>query len=116
MENIDHIKPGRSEEDILHEVLLKLGLDLFAPVDTRKIVDKSVRSIGAGTLITCLDERIVPKEAGSLAHGIAEWPDELAPAGDSTVVFRDSAFADDVAKTNVAAILEQRRLENVRSL
>ena len=51
MENIDHIKPGRSEEDILHEVLLKLGLDLFAPVDTRKIVDKSVRSIGAGTLI-----------------------------------------------------------------
>ena len=36
--------------------------------------------------------------------------------GDSTVVFRDSAFEDDVAKTNLAAILEQRGLENVRSL
>ena len=47
---------------------------------------------------------------------MAEAPDELAPAGDSTVVFRDSAFADDVAKTNLAAILEQRGLENVRSL
>ena len=28
LENIEHIKPGRSEEDILYEVLLKLGLDL----------------------------------------------------------------------------------------
>ena len=32
------------------------------------------------------------------------------------VVFRDSAFADDVAKTNVSAILEQHGIENVRSL
>ena len=116
LENIDHIKPGRSEDDILYEVLLKLGLDLCVPIETRSIVGKSVRSIGAGTLITCLDERIVQKEVESLAHGIAEWHDELAPAGDSTVVFRDSAFEDDVTKTNLAAILEQHGLGNVRSL
>ena len=47
---------------------------------------------------------------------IVSWHKELAPAGDSTVVFRDSAFADDVAKTNMAAILAQNGLENVRSL
>ena len=116
LENIDHIKPGRSEEDILYEVLLKLGLDLCVPTETRNIVDKSVRSIGGGTLIICLDERIAQKEVEPLAHGIAEWHDELAPAGDSTVVFRDSAFADDVAKTNLVAILEQRGFGNVRSL
>ena len=116
MENIDHIKPDRSEEDILYEILLKLGLDLCVPIETRNIVGKSIRSIGAGTLITCLDERIFQKEVESLAHGIAEWHDEIAPAGDSTVVFRDSAFEDDVAKTNLAAILEQRGLGNVRSL
>ena len=34
----------------------------------------------------------------------------------TTCVFRDSAFADDVAKTNLAAILNQRALANVRSL
>ena len=33
-----------------------------------------------------------------------------------TVVFRDSAFENDVAKTNLAAILEQRGLGNIRSL
>lgn len=31
-------------------------------------------------------------------------------------LLRDSAFADDVAKTNLTAILQQHGLENVRSL
>ena len=115
--SIDHIKPDRGEEDILYELLLKLGLDLCVPIETRTIAGKSVRSIGAGTLITCLvDERIDRDDVEPLALGIAEWHDELAPAGDSAVVFRDSAFVDDVAKTNLAAILEQRGLGNVRSL
>jgi len=48
--------------------------------------------------------------------GIAAWHKELAPAGECSVVFRDSAFANDVAKTNLAAILQQHGLENVRSL
>ena len=116
LENIDHIKADRTEEDILYELLLKLGLDLCVPIETRAIADKSVRTIGAGTLITCLDETITREEVEPLALGIADWHDELASAGDSAVVFRDSAFVDDVAKTNLVAILEQRGLGNVRSL
>ena len=110
LESIDHIKPDRSEEDILFELLLKLGLDLCVPVESRTIAGKAVRSIGAGTLITCLDERIDRGDVEPLASGISDWHAELAPAGDSTVVFRDSAFVDDVAKTNLAATLEQRGL------
>ena len=56
-----------------------------------------------------------PKQA-LLALGIAAWHKQLAPAGDTTVVFRDSAVADDVAKSNLTAILQQHGLENVRSL
>ena len=116
LQSIDHIKSNRSEDDILYELLLKLGLDLCVPLEARTIAGKTVRSIGAGTLIACLDEHIARDEAEPLALGIAEWHDELAPAGDSTVVFRDSAFQDDVAKTNLTAILEQYGLGNVRSL
>ena len=116
LENIDHIKLDRSEEDILYEVLLKLGLDLCVPIETRTIAGKSVHSIGSGTLIACLDEKITREEVEPLALGIAEWHADLEPAGDSTVIFRDSAFADDVTKTNLTAILEQRKLKNVRSL
>ena len=51
-----------------------------------------------------------------LALGIAEYHEQLESAGDPTVIFRDSAFEDDVAKTNLAAILEQHGLENLRSI
>ncbi len=116
LDGIDHIKPDRSEQDILYELLLKLGLDLSAPIETRTVAGKQVRSIGAGVLFACLDENIAREDVEPLAFGITAWRAELTPAGDSTVVFRDSAFADDVAKTNLAAILEQRGLGNVRSL
>lgn len=45
-----------------------------------------------------------------------DWDHELFPVGDSTVVFRDSAFADKMAKTHFAVILEQYGLTHVRSL
>ena len=116
LDSIDHIKPDRSEEDILYELLLKLGLDLCVPLETRTIAGKSVRFIGGGTLITCLDEKITCEEVEPLALGIVEWHKQLELTDDTTVVFRDSAFEDDVAKTNLAAILEQHGLKNIRSL
>ena len=116
LDSIDHIKPDRSEDDILYELLLKLGLDLCVPIERRTIAGKPVHSIGAGILLTCLAKRIAREDVESLALGIADWHDELAPVGDSTVVFRDSAFVDDIAKTNLTAILDQRGLGQVRSL
>ena len=67
-------------------------------------------------LLVCLPEKIKRAEVEALALGIVAWHKALAPAGDSTCVFRDSAFADDVAKTNLSAILQQHGLGIVRSL
>ena len=116
LDSIENIKPDRSEQDLLYELLLKLGLDLCVSMETRSIAGKSVHAVGAGTLFACLDNSIDREGVEPLGAGIASWCDELAPAGDTTVVFRDSAFVDDVVKTNLAAILEQRGLRNVRSL
>lgn len=115
-EYAEHLKTDRSEQDILYELLLKLGLDLSTPIEQRSIAGKTVHSVGTGTLLVCLAGQITRGEAESLAEGIAAWWREQAPAGESSVVFRDSAFADDVAKSNLAAILQQRGLTNVRSL
>jgi len=114
--SVDHLKTDRTESDILFELLLKLGLDLTVPIEKKSIAGQDVHSIGAGTLIVCLSKIIAAKEVEALALGIAEWHKAQAPSGESTVVFRDSAFADDVAKTNLTAILQQHGLENVRSL
>jgi adenine-specific DNA-methyltransferase len=116
LDSVDHLKADRSEQDILYELLLKLGLDLTVPIETKTIAGHEVHSIGAGTLVVCLATKIIAKDIEPLALGIAEWHKAQNPAGESTVVFRDSAFADDVAKTNLTAILEQHGLENVRSL
>ena len=115
-DHTEHLKPDRSEQDILYELLLKLGLDLCVPIETKVIAGKDVYSIGSGVLLACLATAITRDEVEPLAQGIITWHRALAPAGDTTCVFRDSAFADDVAKSNLAAILEQHGLSNVRSL
>ena len=89
---------------------------LCVPIEQKTIGKKVVHSIGAGALIVCLAIKISRDDAEPLALGIIEWHKQQNPAGESTVVFRDSAFADDVAKTNLAAILQQHGLENVRSI
>lgn len=114
--SVEHLKTDRTEQDILFELLLKLGLDLTVPIEQKAIAGKTVHSIGAGTLIVCLAPAIKAEEVESLALGIVDWHKAQAPAGESTLVFRDSAFADDVAKTNLAAILHQHGLQTVRSL
>jgi len=115
-ESAEHLKTDRTEQDILFELLLKLGLDLTVPIEQKTIASKAVHSIGAGTLLVCLAPQITREEVEPLALGIVAWHKQLAPAGETSVVFRDSAFADDVAKTNLTAILQQYGLENVRSL
>jgi molecular chaperone DnaK len=90
-----------------------LGEAVVAPVCSAEV---SVNSIGGGVLLACLDTRIAEADAGPLALGIVQWHKVLAPAGDTTCVFRDNAFANDVAKTNLAAILEQHGIGQVRSL
>lgn len=116
IDSVEHVLPGRSEQDVLTELLLKLGLDLCVPIEQRQIADKTVHAIGGGVLLACLDPRIGKDDAEPLALGIAEWHRALAPAGDTTCVFRDSAFENDEAKTNLAAILEQHGIHHVRSL
>jgi len=106
----------RTEADILYELLLKLGLDLCVSIEKRSIVGKEIHAIGGGALLACLAKKITRDDVESLAQGIVEWHKLLAPAGDTTCVFRDSAFVDDVAKTNLAAILNQHGLKKVRSL
>jgi adenine-specific DNA-methyltransferase len=112
----DHLADGRTETDVLYELMLKRGLDLCVPMVSRNLHGKEVHAVGGGVLLACLATNITTKEVEALGQAIAAWHKELAPVGDSTCVFRDSAFEDDVAKTNLTSILEQNGIPNVRSL
>ena len=114
--NLEHIEPGRTNEDVLYEVLLKLGLDLCVPIVQKQIAGKAVYSVGEGVLLACLDKHINVANAEPLALGMAQWREQQGTATETTAVFRDSAFENDVAKSNLAAILEQHGVKHVRSL
>lgn len=116
LKNAEHLVQGRKEQDVLYELLLKLGLDLCVPIETKTIAGKAVHSIGGGALIACLADGLTKDVIEPLATGIVEWRAALAPAVDTRVVFKDSGFADDIAKTNMAAILYQNDITDVRSL
>ncbi len=116
LDHAEHLVQGRSERDVLYELLLKRGVDLAVPIEKKEIEDKAVYSIGYGVLFACLNIAISRDEVETVAQGIVAWHRELEPASDTQVVFRDSAFADDIAKTNMTAILEQNGIAHVRSL
>ncbi|AJY42650.1 DNA methylase family protein [Burkholderia humptydooensis] len=114
---VEHVKPNRSEEDLLYELMLKLGLDLCAPIDARTIAGKAVHVID-GAIVACFDTHIDRASTDALGEGIVKL---IAAAGaadtrELTCVFRDSGFADDVAKVNLSAILEQHGVKRIRSL
>jgi adenine-specific DNA-methyltransferase len=116
LKNAEHLVQGRKEQDVLYELLLKLGLDLCVPIEAKTIAGKAVHSIGGGALIVCLADGLTKDVIEPLASGIVAWRAALAPAVDTRVVFKDSGFADDVAKTNMAAILNQNGIVDVRSI
>ncbi len=116
LDHTEHLKDGRTEQDVLYEIALKLGLDLCVPIETKTLGGKAVHSIAGGVVLACLAPQITRDEVEPLAQGIVEWRNALDPVGTAACIFRDSAFVDDVSKTNVAAILEQNGVKSIRSL
>ena len=108
---VESIKPERSEEDVLYELLLKYGLDLAVPIEERQIGGRTVHIIGAGALMVCLSEDI----SLDVVEGIAALKDELKPEV-IRVVFRDAGFEDDVVKTNAVQVLRQAGIKDVKSV
>ncbi len=106
----NNIKEGRSENDVLYEILLKFGLDLTQPIDKKSIASKTVYSIGGGTLFICLGDDLTTE----IAEGIGEWKNELQPVN-TKVIFKDNGFTD-VEKTNCMQILKRFGIEEVNTI
>lgn len=106
LDYVDNYVDGRTELDVVYEIMLKYGLDLTYPVDEFTVAQKKVYSIGFGMLMICLDNEITTE----VAKGILEKIKELAPES-TRVVFKDNGFKTDSNKTNIKEILKSGGIE-----
>lgn len=92
----DNIKPGRTPEDLLFQVLLDWGVELTLPIRKESIQGKTVFFVDDNALVACFD------------RGIDEaLVRELAACAPLRVVFRDNGFVSDAVKINVEQIFRQ---------
>ncbi|MFO0065076.1 MAG: DNA methyltransferase, partial [Pirellulaceae bacterium] len=113
---VDNILPGRNNDDLLTEVMLKLGIELTSPGEGRLIGNMNVQALGNGSVIACFAPSIEESDVERLALGIIAFQDDLQPVGETICIFRDDAFKNDVVKTNLSLILQQYGIASVRSL
>lgn len=94
---VDNIKPDRTAEDLLFQVMLDWGVDLALPIEKRAIQDKDVFFVDGDALAACFD-----------AHGGVDeaFVKELATHKPLRVVFRDAGFKDSAVKINVEQIFK----------
>lgn len=109
--SIENIKNGRSEEDILYEVLLKYGIDLNMHIEEHIVSGKKVFDIGFGAIIACLDKDITLE----VVEGIGKLKEQLEP-DTCRVVFMDNGFSGDSVKTNAVQILKRYNIEDVKCI
>lgn len=110
------IKQGRNEADLLIELMLKRGIDLSVNIESRQFDGLTVSCVDGGKLFTCFASQIPASSVEELTKGIIDWHKSLKAGKDSVCYFLDDAFENNVAKTNLCAILEQYGLTNLHSL
>ncbi|EMU6122685.1 site-specific DNA-methyltransferase [Escherichia coli] len=113
---VSPILEGRSEEDLLTELMLKRGIDLSVDIETRQFDELTVSCVDGGKLFTCFAKQIPASSVEELTKGIIDWHKSLKVGKDTVCYFLDDAFENNVAKTNLCAILEQHGLTNLHSL
>ncbi|EKQ7213123.1 site-specific DNA-methyltransferase [Citrobacter freundii] len=113
---VSPILEGRSEEDLLTELMLKRGIDLSVNVEVRQFDGLTVSCVDGGKLFTCFTRQIPASSVEVLTKGIIDWHKSLKAGKDTVCYFLDDAFENNVAKTNLCAILEQHGLTNLHSL
>ena len=92
----DNVKPDRTEDDLLAQVMLEWGLPLSLKIEQAVIAGKKVFKVAENSLFACFD------------HSIDEaFAKEIAKEQPLRIVFKDAGFKDDTAKTNVKQLLKQ---------
>ena len=108
-EMTDNLKVGRTKEDLLFEILIKMGIELTDSIEEINIGNKKIYNIGMGSLVICLEDEITEDI-------IKETPKYKSDFVDMKVVFKETGFKTDSQKMNAMQNLKQFGITDVRSV
>lgn len=86
---VDNVKPDRTGEDLLFQVMLELGATLDSKIETTTVAGKTIYNVAEGYLVACFD----PDVTDDVVKAIAQ----MLPA---YAVLRDTSMKDDSTATN----------------
>lgn len=92
----DNVKPDRSADDLLAQVMLDWGLPLSHKIEQVDVLGKNVFKVAENSLYACFDSSIDE-----------EFAKVIAKDNPLRIVFKDGGFKNDTAKTNVKQLLKQ---------
>ena len=101
----DNIKPDRTPEDLLFQVMLELGVLPSSPIGETVIGGKRVFDVAEGFLLACFDEGVTMETVTAIAKRQPYY-----------AVFRDSGMASDSVATNFDQIFETYSPSTVRKV
>ena len=102
---VDNVKPDRTPEDLLFQVMLDLGVLLSSPIETIEIAGKKVFNVANGFLLACFDHDVTDETVKTIA--------QMKPY---YAVFRDRSMANDSVATNFDQIFETYSPDTVRKV
>lgn len=102
---VDNVKPDRSPEDLLFQVMLDLGILLSSPIERKEISGKKVFDVADGFLLACFDRDIRDGTVKAIAKRKPYY-----------AVFRDSGMANDSVAANFDQIFETYSPDTVRKV
>ena len=102
---VDNVKPDRTPEDLLFQVMLDLGVLLSSPIEVTEIAGKKVFNVADGFLLACFDHDVTDETVKAIA--------QMKPY---YAVFRDSSMASDSVATNFDQIFETYSPDTVRKV
>ena len=102
---VDNVKPDRTPEDLLFQVMLDLGVLLSSPIEVKEIAGKKVFNVAEGFLLACFDHDVTEETVKAIAQTKPYY-----------AVFRDSSMANDSVATNFDQIFETYSPETVRKV
>ncbi|MDF0728958.1 site-specific DNA-methyltransferase [Cytobacillus sp. S13-E01] len=109
LEQLENIKEDRTNEDLLFEILLKLGIPLTTQIEEFYFNGRLIYSIAFGAALICLENEIDLKIVNEM---IKLKPEDF----DIKVIFKESGFINDTVKTNVIQTLKKNGINDIRAV